>query len=83
MPNHKSAWKRMRQNEVRRGRNRADRSFLRNAIRSYRALEDASAARESLPQVVSIIDRAAKKGILHRRTADRLKSRLSKRAHIS
>ncbi len=83
MPNHKSAWKRMRQNEVRRARNRADRTSLRRTIRSFKAQEDAAAARESLPQVVSVIDKAVKKGIIHRRNADRLKSRLSRRTNIS
>jgi small subunit ribosomal protein S20 len=83
MPNHKSAWKRMRQNETRRTRNRADRTFLRNVIRSYHAQGDAAAVRESFPQVVSIIDKALKKGIIHRRKADRLKSRLSRRASTS
>jgi small subunit ribosomal protein S20 len=83
MPNHKSAWKRMRQNEKRRARNRADRTFLRRTIRSYNTQEDAAAVRESFPQVVSVIDKAVKKGIIHRRNADRLKSRLSRRSNIS
>ena len=83
MPNHKSAWKRMRQNETRRERNKADRTFLRKTIRSYHALEDAAAARESFPQVVSAIDKAVKKGIIHHRKADRLKSRLSRRSNTS
>ena len=79
MPNHKSAWKRMRQNEKRRSGNRASRSFLRNTIRSYRSQEDPSAARESFPGVVSVIDKAVKKGIIHHRNAARLKSRLSRK----
>jgi small subunit ribosomal protein S20 len=79
MPNHKSAWKRMRQNEKRRASNRASRSLLRNTIRSYRSQEDLSAARESFPRVVSVIDKAVKKGIIHHRNAARLKSRLSRK----
>jgi small subunit ribosomal protein S20 len=79
MPNHKSAWKRMRQNERRRAVNKANRSFLRNTIRSFRTQEDLSAAREDFPRVVSIIDKAAKKGIIHHRNAARLKSRLSRK----
>ena len=58
MPNHKSAWKRMRQNEKRRTINKANRSFLRNTIRTYTAEQDISAARESFPRVVSAIDRS-------------------------
>ena len=79
MPNHKSAWKRMRQNEKRRTLNKANRSFLRNTIRTYTAEQDISAARESFPRVVSAIDKAVKKGIIHHRNAARLKSRLSRK----
>lgn len=79
MPNHKSAWKRIRQNEKRRVKNKADRSFLRNTIRSYTAEQDLSSARESYPRVVSVIDKAVKKGIIHHRNAARLKSRLSRK----
>jgi small subunit ribosomal protein S20 len=79
MPNNKSAWKRMRQNERRRVRNRSHRSNVRNVIKAFKAIGDAESAREQLPNLVSVIDRATKKGILHDRTAARLKSRLTKR----
>ena len=79
MPTHKSAWKRMRQNEVRRLRNKARRTYLRRAIKSFRAIEDTEKAREEYPRVVSAIDKAAKKGIIHHRKAARLKSRLSRK----
>jgi small subunit ribosomal protein S20 len=79
MPNHKSAWKRMRQNEKRRVTNKANRTFLRNTIRSYTAEQDLSSARESFPRVVSAIDKAVQKGIIHHRNAARLKSRLSRK----
>lgn len=79
MPNHKSAWKRMRQNEKRRTRNKANRSFLRNTIRSYKAEQDSASARESFPRVASAIDKAVKQGIIHHRNAARLKSRLSRK----
>ena len=81
MPTHKSAWKRMRQNEERRIRNRAQRSSLRKAIKSFKAIDDPAAAGEQLPGVVSVIDTMAKKGIIHHRTAARMKSRLAKRTH--
>ena len=80
MPNHKSAWKRMRQNEIRRARNKAHRSHLRKAVKSFRSLDDAAAAREQIPGVVSAIDKAVKKGLIHSRKAARLKSRLSRAA---
>ena len=83
MPNHKSAWKRMRQNESRRSINRAHRSYLRKTIKSYMALEGAEAAAQQQPNLMSVIDKAAKKRIIHKRTAARIKSRLSKRVASS
>ncbi|MCK4235910.1 MAG: 30S ribosomal protein S20 [Candidatus Krumholzibacteria bacterium] len=77
MPNHKSAWKRMRQNECKRLRNKAQRSYLRKAIKSFKVLDETDSARDQFPKVASVIDKAAKKGIIHRRNAARLKSRLS------
>lgn len=79
MPNHKSCIKRMRQNEYRRNLNKGYRTFLRNTIKSYKAIDDTETARESFPKVASVVDRAKKKGILHRKKADRIKSRLSKK----
>ncbi len=79
MPTHKSAWKRMRQNEVRRLRNKARRSYLRRVIKSFRSIEDAGKAKEEFPRVVSVIDKAARKGIIHHRKAARMKSRLSRK----
>ncbi|MBN1885636.1 MAG: 30S ribosomal protein S20 [Candidatus Krumholzibacteriota bacterium] len=78
MPNHKSAWKRMRQNEIRRLRNRNHRSQLRKAIKDFRSLESADAKKEQYPRVSSVIDKSVKKGIIHHRTAARIKSRLSR-----
>ena len=83
MPNHKSAEKRVRQNEKRREVNRGNRGRLRTGIKKLRAaLEsgDAGSARELLPQTVSLIDKAVQKGVLHRNAAARYKSRLTLRA---
>lgn len=79
MPNHKSAWKRLRQNEKRRMQNKKHTSFLRKTVKEYRALEDAARAKEALPGVSSTIDKSAKLGIIHHRKAARLKSRLAKK----
>jgi small subunit ribosomal protein S20 len=79
MPNHKSAWKRMRQNEKRRSANRNHRSLLRKAIKGFKSIEDAAEAREVFPALASRIDRSAKMGIIHHRTAARIKSRLSRK----
>ena len=82
MPNHKSAEKRVRQNEKRRDINRGNRGRLRTGVKKLRAaLEsgDAGAAQELLPATVSLIDKAVQKGVLHRNAAARYKSRLTVR----
>ena len=79
MANSKSALKRIRQNEVRRERNRSARSAMRTSIKGVRRaleLEDPSKALELLPEAVRIIDVTARKSVIHRNTADRTKSRL-------
>jgi small subunit ribosomal protein S20 len=79
MPTHKSAEKRMRQNERKRVINKASRTSLRKEIKSYRDLEKGEASKAQHPRISSIIDKAAKKGIIHHRKASRLKSRLSRK----
>jgi small subunit ribosomal protein S20 len=84
LANHASALKRARQNEKRRVRNKAVRTRLRGAIKSVRqALEtkDQEAAREALKVAEPIIDKAASKGVLPKRTAARKISRLAKQVH--
>ncbi|MBU8921397.1 MAG: 30S ribosomal protein S20 [Bacteroidales bacterium] len=78
MPNNKSTEKRMRQNETRRLRNRVHRSGLRKSIKAFKGIEDAETARNSYPGIVSVIDKTVRKGIIHHRTAARIKSRLSR-----
>ena len=76
----KSVFKKMRQTERRNLVNRANRTRVRTAIRQFRtslAGTDAAKIAEMLPQVFSEIDRAVKNRSLHRRTANRYKSRLS------
>jgi small subunit ribosomal protein S20 len=68
----------MRQNEKRRARNRAQRSYLRKSIKSFKTLDNADAVKEQLPGMVSAIDKAAKKGLIHARKAARLKSKLTR-----
>jgi small subunit ribosomal protein S20 len=83
MPNHKSAEKRVRQNERRRVVNRSNRSRLRTAVKELRsALEKGGKnATELLPKTVSEIDKAVQKGVLHRNAAARHKSRLTARVN--
>jgi small subunit ribosomal protein S20 len=84
MPNHKSAEKRMRQNEKRRAINRTNRSTLRTSIKKLRAAISTpgeGTAQELLPETISKIDKAVQKGILHRNAAARHKSRLTARVN--
>lgn len=80
MANHKSAEKRDRQRTKRRLRNRNTIGRMRTAIRDARkAVEDKTAEAPALVKsAVTLIDRAVTKGALHRRTASRYISRLSK-----
>lgn len=78
----KSALKANRQNVKRREHNRQMRSKLRTSLRDIRASLDASdldGAKSALKQTVSLVDKMAGKGIIHRNTAGRYKSRLSAR----
>ena len=80
MPNHKSAEKRVRQNEKRRAVNRSNRSSLRTQIKSLRAaLEagDKAQSQELLIPTIALIDKSVNKGVLHKNTAARYKSRLT------
>lgn len=83
MANIKSAEKRNRQNEVRRSRNRAATSALRTQLKKVRRIieegED-KAIQAALSETFSMIDRTAKRGVIHGNTADRYKSRLAKAA---
>jgi len=76
----KSALKANRQNIKRREQNRQMRSKLRTALKAIRAQLDAKdleGAKDALSATVSIVDKMATKGIIHRNTAGRYKSRLS------
>ena len=77
MANIKSAKKRVLQAANRQQRNRAVRSRVRGAIKKFRGSAD-SEKKSALPATVSEIDRARKKGVLHRNAAARYKSRLAR-----
>ncbi|MGD9182985.1 MAG: 30S ribosomal protein S20 [Desulfobacterales bacterium] len=84
MANHKSAEKRARQNEKRRLRNKAVKTRIKHATKNVRlssgeGSKEAALARLNAAQ--SIIDKAAKKGVIHKKTAARKISRLSKLAN--
>lgn len=84
MANHKSAEKRVRQTTKRNEINRSNRSKLRTQIKSLRSAlssGDKNKSTELLNPTVSLIDKAVNKGLIHKNTAARYKSRLTK--HVS
>lgn len=84
MPNHKSAAKRVRQDEKRREVNRNNRSRLRTAIKKLRAAltgGDGATLQTLLPETISRIDKSVQKGVLHRNAAARQKARLTVRVN--
>jgi small subunit ribosomal protein S20 len=76
MAHHKSALKRIRQNDKRRLENRYYKKSTRTAIKNLRELKEKAEAEKFLPKVVSMIDRLAKRGNIHRNKAANLKSGL-------
>lgn len=78
MANHKSSLKRIRQTQARRLNNRYYAKTARNAVRKLRATTDQAEAVAMLPKVTSMLDRLAKKGIIHKNKAANLKSSLTK-----
>lgn len=78
MPQHKSAKKRVRQNETRRLRNVQKRSTMKTAIKKVRNAPDKETATAELKNAVSTLDRMVNKGIIHRNKAANLKSKLTK-----
>jgi len=77
MPKIKSAKKAMRQAKTRTARNRAQRSTLRSALKRVRAAATADAAAAAYALAARVLDRAARKGLIHRNNAARQKSRLA------
>ena len=83
MANHKATQKDVRQATKRRDRNKYYGKTTRNAIRDLKASDDKKAYEEKLPDVVSMIDKMAKRGIIHRNKAANLKSKLAKKKAIA
>jgi small subunit ribosomal protein S20 len=81
LANHKSAIKRARQNDVRRLRNKSLKTKIKNVIKDLRLSVSETSKEETLKKLdmaKSSIDRAAQKGVIHKKTASRKISRLSK-----
>lgn len=79
MANHKATKKDVRQAAKRRERNKYYGKTTRNAIRDLKALKTNGEATKEFPDVASMIDKLAKRGIIHRNKAANLKSKLAKK----
>ncbi len=78
MANHKSALKRIRQSAVRRLRNRYQYKTTRTMIKRLRNTTSKSEATVMMPQVFSLLDRLAKRNIIHKNKASNQKSKLAR-----
>ena len=81
MANHKSALKRIRQAERRKLHNRYYAKTARNAVRKLRSLDNKTEAMELLPKVSAMLDKLAKKNIIHSNKAGNLKSKLARKVN--
>ncbi len=81
MANHPSALKRIRQNESRRLHNRYFQKSTRNAVRKFRTLENKKEATEQLPKLYAMIDKLAKRNMIHKNKAANLKSSITRFAN--
>ncbi|TLX76908.1 30S ribosomal protein S20 [Labilibacter sediminis] len=81
MANHKSALKRIRQAEKKRVHNKYYAKTARNAVKKLRNASEKEAAVEMLPKVAAMLDKLAKRNIIHKNKASNLKSKLAK--HIN
>lgn len=77
MPQHKSAIKRVRQNERRREHNRTQRSKMKTLVKKVYEIDDKEEAEEAFKKASAYLDKMANKGIVHENFAARRKSRLA------
>jgi small subunit ribosomal protein S20 len=83
MANHKATQKDMRQAAKRRERNKYYGKTTRNAIRDLKAIKEPGEMVEKLPEVASMIDKLAKRGVIHKNKASNLKSKLTKKVNAT
>ena len=76
MAHHKSAKKRIKQDEVKTLQNKYYAKTMRNAVKKLRLETSKEVVAEALPKVVSMIDKLAKKNVIHKNKAANLKSSL-------
>ncbi len=81
MANHKSSIKRIRSNDAKRLSNRYQAKTMRNAVKDLRNDEAKTSASEKLPKVIALVDKLAKKSVIHKNKAANLKSKLTKKVN--
>lgn len=81
MANHKSAIKRIRSNNAKRLQNRYYAKTTRNAVKKLRGTDNQKEASALLPKVVAMLDKLAKKNVIHKNKASNLKSKLTKKVN--
>ncbi len=81
MANHKSALKRIRQAEKKRVHNKYYAKTARNAVKKLRGTSEKEAAAEMFPKVAAMLDKLAKRNVIHKNKASNIKSKLAK--HIN
>lgn len=81
MANHKSALKRIRSSETKKLRNKYQHKTARTFLKKLRTSSDKKEALELLPKVSAMLDKLAKRNIIHKNKASNLKSKISK--HVS
>jgi small subunit ribosomal protein S20 len=81
MANHQATKKDVRKATKRRERNRYYGKTTRNAIRDLKAIKEPKEAGKKLPEIASLIDRLAKKGVIHKNKAANLKSKLARKVN--
>lgn len=81
MANHKSSLKRIRANETRKILNRYHGKTMRNAIKKFKSIEVKEEAATQLPKMVSMIDKMAKRSVIHKNKAANIKSKLTRKVN--
>lgn len=81
MANHKATKKDVRQSRARNERNRYYGKTTRNAVRELKAVADKAEAEKKIPEVISMIDKLARRNIIHKNKAANLKSSLVKKVN--
>ncbi len=79
MANHKSSIKRIRSNDAKRLENRYYAKTTRTAVKKLRTTSSKKEAQELLPKVASMLDKLAKKNVIHKNKAGNMKSKLAKK----